>query len=263
MQLSKMTDDQRKSFKNALAHKEVYFARNDPKEWPSLFFNIIKPKIKTLNSAIEFYESLTDKEIETRLAVHHWEAQAWDVYEALMGCGLLPMGRSIDPKRWAEKEIDNVNLLLTEGRNQLMTSREFYEDAIPLIYNQLVIGEWNDFISTSIDELNSFYEEESKYYKKHGYDEYDPIDIDFKILCMAPKEEDFLNEAYLAAMEIQALIWYREFLTEIKIFGVTFYDGESERYENIDSNQPRRKYININQLNRLLILSPPQAALIR
>jgi hypothetical protein len=251
MNLSKMTDDQKKSLLNTLALQEVCFAKSDPKEWPSLFSNLIEPRIKILSLATEFYESLSDEQIKTRRAIHHWEANAWNLYEVLMGCSLIPMGRSIDPKRWAEREIVNVDLLLTEGRNQLMTSHDFHEDIIPHIYNQLVIGEWDNFISPSIDELNAFNEAESKYFKEHGYDLSDPTDIDFKILFMAPKEEDFLNKNYLAAKEIQALLWYREFLTEIESVGITFFERKSEDQEIEEDSQPRRKYININQLQRI------------
>ena len=95
------TDDQKKAYINALAHKEVKFANSSILEWPTLFSNLIEPRKKDLPTARAFYEALTNEEIETRLAVHSWESRSWDIYDDLMGFSLMHISRSIDPRLWA------------------------------------------------------------------------------------------------------------------------------------------------------------------
>jgi hypothetical protein len=144
----------------------------------------------------------------------------------------------------------NVELLLKEGKDQLITSHDhFCLEEIPDLYNQLIIGKWKSFIS--IDELIRFQEAESKYLKDNDIDLYDKASIaraDFNILYARPRKEQFVNKAYIAAQQIQALIWYKEFLTEIMRDGITFYDDRHE--DNRQKNKSKRKYIDIKSLQR-------------
>jgi hypothetical protein len=247
MKISEMTDVQKETVLNALVQQEVYFANNDSKEWPSLFSNIIMTRMKGLDSATKFYTSLTDKQIERRFAIQVWESEAWNIYDGLMGYSLNPLSKSIDPRLWAKKEMQNVELLLNEGKNQLMTSRTgFCSEAIPELYNQLIIGEWKDFIS--IDELDRFHEAESKYLKDNGIDLSDSTSrthIDINIFMAMPQKEHFLSRDYIAAQTIQALIWYKEFLTEVMRDGITFFDDDHGQ-----QNKSKRKYIDIKSPQR-------------
>jgi len=243
----KKTDDQQNAYIDALVHIEASF--NDL-EWPSLFSNLIEPRKKDLLSARALYDSLTNEEIEKRFAIHRWEAKAVNIYESLMGCSLMPLGKSIDPRLWAKKETINIGLLLNKGENLLMTHRDLsdeYLEEIPGFYNKLLIGEWESFIS--IDEISRFQGAESKYLKDHNVDTEDNLmNIDFNILMASPKMESFINRLYFIAMEIQAIVWYREFLKEVMCNGITFYnDSHSEKEQ---KNQSKRKYINIKELQR-------------
>ena len=79
------------------------------------------------------------------------------------------LAKSIDPKLWALKEMHNVELLLKEGKSQLMTSWDcLCSEEIPELYYQLVNGEWEDFIS--IDEIRHFDEAKSKYLEDNEFD---------------------------------------------------------------------------------------------
>lgn len=243
-------DKQRKVIIDALVQIEVQFSKSKTQQWPSLFSNLIEPRKKNLSSTRQLYESLTDEQIELRLAIHSWEGTAWSIYESLMGSSLLPLSYSIEPKRWAKKELLNVELLLEEGKNQLMTSRgDFCLGEIPKVYNQLLIGKWDNFIS--LDELKRFSEAESKYARDHDFDLSNIESIrkaDFNICMARPREEHFLNKTYIAAQEIQALVWYKEFLKEIMRFGITFYADDQD--DNQQDNRPKRKYVDVKNLKR-------------
>jgi hypothetical protein len=230
---------------------EVFFAKNNPQEWPSLFSNLIEPRIKDISAASKFYHSHTDEKIQLRLAIRKWESGAWSLYESLMGCSLQPMSKSIDSRLWAKKEILSIELLLKEGKNQLMTSCDnFCLEIIPELYNHLITGDWENFIL--IEEGKRYEEAYSEYLKDNEIDPFDErsiIDcVDFNTFFARPQEEYFLiNRAYFAAKEIQALLWYKEFLVEIMHIGITFY--EEQDYGN-DQKKSERKFIDIINLQR-------------
>ena len=244
------TDDQRKAYIDALVKIEVNFAKSNACEWPSLFSNLIEPRKKDFPSAIAFYDSLSNEEIEKRQEIHSWEAGAWNLYEDLMGCSLTPLCKSIDPCLWAKKEIFNIELLLNEGKNQLMTTKDYsdeYLEEIPGMFNKLLCGDWDNFIL--IDELKLFREADSKYSEENKIDPFNLEGIDFIVLYSSPRKEQFLNIFYFIAKEIQALLWYRNFLREIMSNGITFYNENVS--DDIDQNKPRKKYIDIKKLKRV------------
>ena len=70
---------------------------------------------KKFSSAIDFYKSLTDEEIEKRLVIRRWEEQAFSNYESLKSQGLDRMKKSIDRRLWAKNEIRNVEFLFEGG----------------------------------------------------------------------------------------------------------------------------------------------------
>ncbi|MCX7099474.1 MAG: hypothetical protein NTV43_16390 [Methylococcales bacterium] len=244
------TEEQKKAFFDAIVQMEVFFANHSAIEWPSLFSNIMEPKIKDLPAANKFYASLTDQQIEMRLAVRSWEGEAWNSYEGLMGCSLLPLSKSIEPKKWAIKELENVEKLLTEGENHILSPWDFYcPKAIPELYNKLVTGEWEYFIS--LEKLKKFQNAEFRYLEEHGIDSFDPTSIDrvgFRIYGARPRKKQFLNKDYFLAQEIQALIWYKEFLKDVAVNGISFYD--SNHYESNVSSKSKGRRVDINQLQR-------------
>ena len=242
-----MSEEQRKTLIEAYAEIESRLAKSNAIEWPSLFSNLIKPRIKDLSVATEFYASLKDEQIEIRLAIHQWEDGAWKVYEALMGCCL-------DPRMWARKELNNVDLLLNEGVNQLMTPRnEFNASEIPDLYCKLITGGWDDFIRPSLEDTRRYEEAKSKYFKENGYqDELEfytsESKIDFKIIFMAPREKQFLNRNYLISRDIQGLLWYKEFLAEVVREGIAFYDNDKNDNEGYISQ--KRNPVRVKNLQR-------------
>ncbi|MDD2660188.1 MAG: hypothetical protein PHY54_11020 [Methylococcales bacterium] len=250
-----MNEEQRKLLLEAYVRMEVYLANSKAIEWPSLFSNLIKPRIKDLSAATEFYASLNDKQIEKRFAIHQWEAGAWNTYEVLMGCSLNSISHSIDPRIWARKELNNVDLLLNEGINQLMTTRdEFSESEIPELYCKLITGDWDDFILPSLEDRKKLQEAKSKYFKENGYEnEFEFYQTqsnhksDIETLFMAPHEKQFLNKNYLIARDIQALLWYKEFLVEVVREGIAFYDDSDD---NEGSFSQKRNPVKVKNLQR-------------
>lgn len=240
-----------------LVEQEVYWAKNDPKEWPSLFTNLIGPWEKNLSSASKLYKSLNDKELRIRLAINEWERDAWSVYEGLTGNSLIPMGKSIDPRLWAQKEISNVELFLKEGKNQLMTPRNFFRsEGIPEMYDQLINGEWKNFID--IDEVDRFNKAHSIYLENNGIDPADSIclaNANFNVLFGTPKENDFLNRSYFIAKDVQSLLWYKEFLKEVKRNGVDFYAHHDD--DEVQKNNLEEKYSDIKSDEFLSIVIDP------
>lgn len=251
-----MNEERRKATLEAYVQTEVNSANSDSIEWPSLFSNLIRPRIKNLSVATEFYASLNDKQIEIRYAIHEWEYGAWKIYEALMGCSLNPMSHSIDPRIWAKKELNNVDLLLNEGVNQLMTTRnEFSASKIPEFYCKLITGDWDDFILPSLEDTKKYQEARSQYFKEKGYES--EIEFyqtksnpksDIEILFMAPHEKQFLNKNYLISRDIQALLWYKEFLAEVIREGITFYDNDTD--DNEDYTSQKRNPVKAKSLQR-------------
>ena len=246
-----MTEEQKQVLLNAYVKIEVHFANSNAIEWPSLFYNLIPPRIKNLSAATKFYASLNDKEIEMRLAIHQWEAGAWSTYESLMECSLDPISRSIDSRLWARKEFNNVDLLLNEGVNQLITTRnEFCASEIPDLYRKLITGDWDDFIPPSLEDSKKYQEARSKYFKENCCeDEFElyQTDYDFKISFMAPNESEFLNKNYLISRDIQALLWYKEFLIEVIREGIAFFD---EIDDNENQVSQKRNPVRVKNLQR-------------
>ena len=186
----------------------------NPIEWPSLFSNLIRPRIKNLSEAREFYLSLTGEQVCTRMDIHIWEKGAWYIYITLENLSFDFLEKSIDPKLWAEKEIRNIELLLREGKNQLIIAiDDFCTEKIPEIYIRLVNGEWNDFIS--LEELDCYLVAESKYVHENSLnfsDSESAARANSDLFCTRTLIKQFLNEDYIVAQEIQALLWYKEYL---------------------------------------------------
>jgi len=235
------TDLQQENYIDSLARIEVASANSDLLEWHSLFSNIIEPRKKDLPSARELYDSLTNEEVEIRQAVHGWEQGAWNNYESLMGNSLRPLGRSIEPKRWAQKEIVNIGLLLQEGRNLLISPIKLKTECankMSELYNKLLMGEWDSFIVTG--EINSFHKAASDYFKDNDFNIDDLTKIEFSVFMAQPREEQFINASYFIAQEIQALIWYREFLTEVMHNGITYFlDNEPKKSDEQIGKAPK------------------------
>jgi hypothetical protein len=130
-----------------LARDEIIRAKKPYLEWPSLIKKI--PPRKDRKRAIKYLSSLSEDELESRLAIFHWEDAAMARYIELVDSGSILLNRSIDAREWAGLEIANINLVLRKGIDELMTPCEYFRwpDEFPGLYAKLVSGYWQEFIS--------------------------------------------------------------------------------------------------------------------
>lgn len=199
----------------------------------SLFFDNIPPRINNLPRAISFYESLSDEAIEKRYSIHYWESCALDSYMFLRHESMDYFLRSIDKRELAQRQIQNIKLLLNEGNYQIIIhSKEgFLLNEIPLLYEKLVTGTWSNFFID--EELESF---------ESARDKYAPLIY-----------IDHFNADWVAAMQIQSLIWYKELLEKLEKVGTSCYTIdtidtiEPEKIQELSVN---KKNISMNRLKR-------------
>lgn len=73
--------------KSEVLESSQYDSNPEVRGFKSIFDNEIRSRINDLSTAIDFYESLSDDEIERRYSVHYWEECALGVYDELyFGC---------------------------------------------------------------------------------------------------------------------------------------------------------------------------------
>lgn len=275
-----------KNIVNDLAEDEVFsssqFDQNPAcRQFKSLFFDLINERISDLDVAISFYESLSDEKIERRYCMLYWEECALGAYDSLQMDFLECFHRSIDKRELARRELKNVDLLLNEGKFQILPNNNdnyFLISEIPAMYEKLLSGKWEDFIV--VEEVEAFeakHDEHSQWafnfvHKEYSTSEFKaiqlskPKDIDSvehkdwvttslqahqKIMHEAhkdaPRYVDYFNKDWLASMQIQALIWYKELLKRIKKDGAISF-LITQRENSIPKVQ--RKHIFMKQLKR-------------
>lgn len=134
--------------KMLLAQDEVFRANKPYLEWPSLFSNNMVPLQKNIDSAIAYINSLSNAEIYQRQSILHWEDMAINRCNGLIYESSALLRSSIDVKRLAKLEIENINLLLEEGVDRLITRSEYsrFNRELPVLYRDLVNGRWSNFI---------------------------------------------------------------------------------------------------------------------
>jgi hypothetical protein len=124
----------------------------------SIFANNTVPCLKNINHAIEYLNSLSQDELEFRIAMWHWEDKAEAKYDELINDSSKLLSRSIDPREWARLEIGNIDQLLEKGVDNLMTPCEYFHapSEIPSLYTRLLVGNWTNFIF--FEELRTAYQ---------------------------------------------------------------------------------------------------------
>ena len=250
-----------------LAEDEVFesdqFDLNpEVRNFKSFFSKDICPRKNDLQTAISFYESLSDEEIFRRYSVQYWESCALGAFDALYDEAMGKFYRSIDRRELARREIKNIALLLNEGKYQIIPNKEhILINEIPVLYEKLITGTWlADFFDD--DEMESYQtaqEESSQQYfnslaeinKKHKENSRDAhIELIKQSMNNGPKYIDHFNATWVTAMQIQALIWYKAALEKIMIDGESYLAGLAEESKEYQAYISRSKGMSMTTLRR-------------
>jgi len=226
----------------------------------SLFFDDIPPRIKDLPSAISYYESLSDEQIESRYSIHYWETCTLGAYDSLRQGSIEYFHRSIDKRVLARREVQNVDLLLNEGKCQIMPNKEhLLITEIPAAYEKLIKGIWSEFfIAEELEAYEIANEEDSQKgmrafmelnKKRKEMSDSEFIDCAESIISNGTKYIDYFNVDWIVSMQIQSLIWYKEFLKKVIKYGTPYLPNqiEGKRDETVRDNN---KGITFNRLRR-------------
>jgi hypothetical protein len=154
--------------------------------------------------------------------------------------------RSIDKRELARREIKNVELLLNEGKFQIMPNKEhILIDKIPAMYEKLITGTWSNFFIA--EELVAY--EEAREESKQKYfnskfeikDKYKDNMHEAHVARMELIEQslndtgllyiDYFNSDWIAAMQIQAMIWYKAALEKIMMTGRNYLAHLTEEHK--------------------------------
>ncbi|MBF6650203.1 hypothetical protein [Methylobacter sp. BlB1] len=224
-----------------LAENEVLEA-NDEESNPllvnlkSFFYNEIPPRVKTLPMAIKIYQSLTPAEIGRRCAIHFWEKCALATFNFLKYDNRSSFYRTIDKRSLASYLIEKIDLLFHYGKNEIpQNAIGILVEEIPTLYSELIRGSWPDFII--YEELHRYiidceetrglsYNHLSHEYLKAIFLSYqlepefeDDEGKTYSLEDDYPNIDDYFNQKWLAAVQIQSLTWYKEYLYFIKEHG--------------------------------------------
>lgn len=235
-----------------LAENEVFasdqFDLNpEVRNFNSLFSNEICPRKEDLQTALSFYETLSDEEIERRYCIHYWEDCALGCFDALHDEVMENFGRSIDKRELARREIKNVELLLNEGKFQIMPKKEhILIDKIPAMYEKLITGTWSNFFiaeelvaseeareKSNQKFINSIFEIKDKY--KDNMHEAHAARMELIEQSLNDTTGllyiDYFNSDWIAAMQIQAMIWYKAALEKIMMTGRNYLAHLTEEHK--------------------------------
>ncbi len=224
------------------------------------FSNECRPKITDLSEAITFYESLTDEQIERRYCIHYWEVCAIGVYDSLHSECQDFFYRSIDKRELARRELINVQLLLNDGKCQILPNKEYLLiNEIPRMYEKLITGTWTDFfVAKELESYESAREEHGQKYwnsvielKKNDEKNFDSNLMELIKDSIEKKDgseyTDYFNSDWVTAMQIQGLIWYKDFLEKTIESGSP---DSSSQWELIKKSESRVKTITMKKLRR-------------
>jgi hypothetical protein len=244
---------------NEVSSSDYYDSNPEVQGFTSLFSGFTKSRINDLESAIAYYKSLTEEQIERRYSIHYWEECAIGAYASLRSDFLDYFGRSIDKRELARREAKNVELLLREGKYQILPDPEYMlVNEMPAMYEKLVTGKWTEFFNA--DELEAFqtaHQENQERMVQHIFERYMHLpNEDDRVLALknwlengevtGPKYIDYFNKEWVLAMQIQALVWYKIFLEKTSETGELYYVN---RTQEIRSNS-RAKTISMASLRR-------------
>jgi hypothetical protein len=164
-------------------------------------------------------------------AIRLWEEAADDKYVDILGYACSRLAKTINPKAWAEIEVNNIDKLLATGSCELLS--EYYVcgyydldlEQIPKAYKALLIHDGINFISNSLEAT-----------KKYLDSEQDDSLID-----------SYFPRTWVVASQVQALIWYKEFLVDVVKNGISFrvnaFEGKQRciKKGQVQSSKPDNK----------------------
>jgi len=221
---------------NEVFESDQFDLNPEVRNFKSLFSNEICPRKNDLQTAISFYESLSDEESERRYSIHYWETCSLGAFDSLHDVVMENFHRSIDKRELARREIKNIELLLNDGKCQIMPNKEhLLITEIPAVYEKLITGTWSDFfIAEELDAYERTQEENSQkffnsldeIYKRKDKENIHSAHMDLIKESMeannGPKYVDYFNVDWVAAMQIQSLMWYKAAIEKIMIDGTTY-----------------------------------------
>lgn len=231
----------------------------------SLFANDIRERFFNVDEAIDYYRELTDEQVERRYCIHYWEECSLQAYNSIRHEAIDTLTKSIDCRELANREINNIGLLFSSANFNLIISNEYLLiNEYPNLYEKLLIGDYPDFLNS--DEVEAFQAAQDDNYpselfkfalenpERQNNKSYDKQYLEqFRQLLnehqsRSPRYVDYFNTNWVAAMQIQALVWYKEYLIRVVDKGTPFISNPKDWMEvRRNKNQPQ---ISMRKLRR-------------
>jgi hypothetical protein len=222
--------------KNEVSKFDSFLFTPEARNFKSFFSERIPPRMDDLTSAITYYESLSDDDIEVRYCIHHWEECALNDFDTLHHYAIRNFHRSINRRELARREIINVDLLLNDGIFQMIPNKEnILIKEIPAMYEKFITGTWsNFFVAEELEAFENSYEERyerhqkqiAEHHLKYKESTIESLGIIIEILLNQKDTKsiylDYMNIDWVTAVQIQALIWYKEAIEKIMTTGKFF-----------------------------------------
>jgi hypothetical protein len=182
----------------------------------------VYPKTSHLDHPSVFSEIKLPNDKDQLEAIEAWELAADAKYIDILGYGQLILYASIAPEDCAKIEVERINSLLKTGSCELLTGYNDFDLAqIPLCYKAMLIGRWTDFTSV----------EATKAYLKACLDaEQNDEKDDAKI-------EDYFSRKWVVATQVQALVWYKEFMLDVVKNGISFREDKNPTDDDKGANE--------------------------
>ncbi len=209
-----------------------------PKWEQSLFKRKKRKKFTEIELAIKHYEGLSDNQI----CICFWENAAWARFNGFMFESVRRLRKTISQTEFVKLESRNIDLLLKDGSNEMMVTDasnfelyvtpgnyaglafgddELLVDEIPGEYKKLLSGEESEFLSVrELSEYKMLLEEKWASFGVQGDEIEEGYVATMKYIVTTPCFKDYFNKSWNLAMQIQALLWYKKFLDDVKDLGL-------------------------------------------
>lgn len=161
-----------------------------------------------------FYYQHSQSDQELSQAIKFWEDVSTEKYSDVLGYFLVDVRKAISAKDYATKEHQRVEAFLNQGTCQLLTGYdEFDIEQIKPCYDNLSIGRKLDFIS--VEDHQYYLKAESDWQINYEQMLSENAEDDRQYNLPGVNLEQYFSRKWIAATEVQALVWYREFLLDI------------------------------------------------
>lgn len=239
--------------------------------WKSLFHYEIREKFTELEQALEYYSIASEDVINRRIGILYWEEAAWLCFDQLQLEIKHLFQHSISPQKLAKREIESVEKLLETGVYQLVLEKDpqLLINEIPSLYEKLLIGKYDDFISLCETEAYemAYEHERTTYYQslselfsnadENKSEGLEKADEEFK--NNLPLYIDYFTQNWVVSMQIQSFLWYRKYLMNIDLDSDFSFSYRPIDWVPIKENQQQTKLtvLPVKRLNdgRIAILA--------